>query len=115
MEVYAAALSYADYNIGRVIDAVRETGQLDNAIIIYIMGDNGASAEGTVQGTANEVGTTANGFTEDIPFLMSQYDKLGSMYNTTIIPMDGHLPWMHRSNGRSRPHLISAEHEMQWL
>ena len=80
MEVYAGALSYADYNIGRVIQAVRETGQLDNTIIIYIMGDNGASAEGTQQGTTNEVGTAANGFTEDIPFLMTQYDKLGSMY-----------------------------------
>jgi len=80
MEVYAGALSFADYNIARVIDAVRETGQLDNTIIIYIMGDNGASAEGTVQGTTNEVGTAANGFPEDMPFLMSQYDKLGSMY-----------------------------------
>ena len=80
MEVYAGALAFADYNIGRVIDAVRETGQLDNTIIIYIMGDNGASAEGTALGTTNEVGTAANGFAEDMPFLMTQYDKLGSMY-----------------------------------
>jgi arylsulfatase A-like enzyme len=79
MEVYAGALAYADYNIGRVIESVRETGQLDNTIIIYIMGDNGASPEGTVQGTTNEAGTTANGFAEDMPFLMSQYDKLGSV------------------------------------
>ncbi len=48
MEVYAGALSYADYNIGRVLEAVEKTGELDNTIIIYIMGDNGASAEGTV-------------------------------------------------------------------
>jgi arylsulfatase len=80
MEVYAGALSYADYNIARVIDAVRETGELDNTIIIYIMGDNGASAEGTIQGTTNEIGTAANGFAEDMPFMMSQYDKLGSKY-----------------------------------
>ena len=80
MEVYAGALSYADYNIGRVIDAVEKTGQLDNTIIIYIMGDNGASAEGTVQGTTNEVATAANGVTESIPFLLSQMDKLGSKY-----------------------------------
>ena len=80
MEVYAGALSFADYNIGRVISAVEETGQLDNTVIIYIMGDNGASAEGTEQGTTNEVGTSGNGFAEDIPFLMSQMDKLGSMY-----------------------------------
>ncbi len=80
MEVYAGALAYADYNIGRVIGAVEETGQLDNTIVIYIMGDNGASAEGTEQGTTNEVGTSGNGFAEDMPFLMSQMDKLGSMY-----------------------------------
>jgi len=81
MEVYAGALSHADHNIGRVIEAVRETGQLDNTIIIYIMGDNGASAEGGAQGTTNEISTNVNGFAEDIPFLMTQYDKLGSMYS----------------------------------
>ena len=80
MEVYAGALSHADFEIARVINAVKETGQLDNTIIIYIMGDNGASPEGSVQGTTNEVGTAANGFAEDMPFLMSQYDKLGSKY-----------------------------------
>jgi arylsulfatase A-like enzyme len=80
MEVYAGALSYADYNIARVINAVKETGQMDNTVIIYIMGDNGASAEGSFQGTTNEVGTAGNGFTEDMKFLMSQYDKLGSKY-----------------------------------
>jgi arylsulfatase A-like enzyme len=80
MEVYAGALSYADFEIARVIDAVKETGQLDNTIIVYIMGDNGASAEGTFQGTTNEVATAANGFTEDMKFLMSQYDLLGSKY-----------------------------------
>jgi len=99
MEVYAGALSYADYNIGRVINAVRETGQLDNTIIIYIMGDNGASGEGTFQGTTNEVGTIANGFKEDMPFLMSQYDKLGSMYTYNhyaypwALAMDAPFQW----------------------
>ena len=80
MEVYAGALSYADFEIARVINAVKETGQLDNTIIVYIMGDNGASAEGTFQGTTNEVATAANGFTEDMKFLMTQYDLLGSKY-----------------------------------
>lgn len=79
MEVYAGALSYADDNIGRVIDAVAESGQLDNTIIIYIMGDNGASAEGSVQGTSNET-AQVHGAPEDIPFLLTQLDKLGSKY-----------------------------------
>jgi len=80
MEVYAGALSFADFEIARVINAVKETGQLDNTIIVYIMGDNGASAEGTFQGTTNEVATAGNGFTEDMKFLMTQYDLLGSKY-----------------------------------
>ncbi len=98
MEVYAGALSYADYNIGRVIDAVKETGQLDNTIIIYIMGDNGASAEGTGQGTTNEVGT-GGGFPEDLAFMKTQYDKLGSMYTYNhysyawALTMDAPFQW----------------------
>lgn len=78
MEVYAGALSHADYQIGRVLDAVEQTGQIDNTFVIYIMGDNGASAEGTLQGTTNEVGEAANGVTETIEYLASMIDKLGS-------------------------------------
>ncbi len=50
MAVYAGALSHADHQIGRVVDAVEELGELDNTLIIYIQGDNGASAEGSPQG-----------------------------------------------------------------
>src|SRR5262249_51074661 len=77
MEVYAGYLAFTDHNIGRVIDAIEEMGQLDNTLIIYIMGDNGPSAEGSLQGTTNEVGTAANGVPEDIPFLLSMIDKRG--------------------------------------
>ena len=45
MEVYAAALSNCDKEIGRVLDAIEATGELDNTLVIYIQGDNGASAE----------------------------------------------------------------------
>ncbi len=78
MEVYAAALAHADHEIGRVIKSVADMGQLDNTIIIYIMGDNGASAEGQMQGTSNEIGVNANGVSEDIKFLVSIMDDLGS-------------------------------------
>jgi len=54
-EVYAAYLAYTDHEIGRVIRAVEDTGQLDNTLIIYISGDNGSSPEGTPIGTPNEV------------------------------------------------------------
>jgi len=99
MEVYAGALSQADHNIGRVIDAVEATGELDNTIFIYIMGDNGASAEGTAQGTTNEVATAANGAKEDMDFLLSQYDQIGSKttYNhysyTWAHAMDAPFQW----------------------
>jgi arylsulfatase A-like enzyme len=54
-DVYAAYLAYADDEIGRVIQAVDDMGKLDNTIIIFISGDNGASAEGSEMGTWNEV------------------------------------------------------------
>jgi arylsulfatase len=59
-DVYGAYLAYADQEIGRVIQAVEDLGELDNTLIIYIGGDNGASAEGMLNGTPNEF-TTFNG------------------------------------------------------
>ncbi|MBY5420875.1 arylsulfatase [Rhizobium leguminosarum] len=59
-DVYGAYLAYADNEIGRVIQAVEDLGELDNTLIIYIGGDNGASAEGMINGTPNEF-TTFNG------------------------------------------------------
>ncbi len=53
--VYAAYLAYTDHEIGRVIQSVKDMGKLDNTLIIYISGDNGGSAEGTLLGTPNEV------------------------------------------------------------
>ncbi|HZW89476.1 MAG TPA: arylsulfatase, partial [Myxococcaceae bacterium] len=99
MEVYAGALSHADHEIGRLIDAVQETGQLDNTIVIYIMGDNGASAEGTLQGTTNEVATAANGVQESLPFLLSMIDQLGGPTTYNHYPvgwahaMDAPMQW----------------------
>jgi arylsulfatase len=59
-DVYGAYQAYADHEIGRVIQAVEDLGQLDNTLIIYISGDNGPSAEGMINGTPNEF-TTFNG------------------------------------------------------
>ena len=60
MDVYGAYLAYADHEIGRVIQEVEDLGELNNTLIIYISGDNGASAEGMLNGTPNEY-TTFNG------------------------------------------------------
>src|SRR5436190_6883373 len=54
MEVYAGYCENADRNIGRVVDAIEEMGELENTLVIYIWGDNGASMEGTLSGTFNE-------------------------------------------------------------
>jgi arylsulfatase A-like enzyme len=54
-DVYAAYLAYTDHEIGRVVQAVEDLGKLDNTLIIYISGDNGASAEGGLDGTPSEV------------------------------------------------------------
>jgi arylsulfatase len=59
-DVFGAYLAYTDNEIGRVIQAVEDMGQLDNTLIIYIAGDNGASSEGMLNGTPNEF-TTFNG------------------------------------------------------
>ncbi|HEY2475505.1 MAG TPA: arylsulfatase [Candidatus Cybelea sp.] len=99
MEVYAAALAHADYEIGRVIDAIAESGQLDNTLVIYLMGDNGASAEGSLQGTTNEVATAGNGVQEDMEFLLSMIDELGGPLTYNHYPvgwahaMDSPMQW----------------------
>jgi arylsulfatase len=99
MEVYAGALSYADDQIGRVIDEVEQSGQRDNTLIIFIMGDNGASAEGSLQGTTNEVATAGNGVKEDVPFMLSMIDELGGPMGYNHYPvgwahaMDAPMQW----------------------
>jgi len=91
MEVYAGALSHADSQIGRLLDAVEKSGQLENTLVIFIMGDNGASAEGTLQGTTNEVATAANGVKESLPFLLSMIDQLGGPLTYNHYPVG----WAH--------------------
>jgi arylsulfatase len=91
MEVYAACLAYCDQNIGRVIQAVEDAGELDNTIVIYQMGDNGASGEGTLQGLSNEVGVAVNGVKESLPFLLSIMDDLGGPLTYNHYPVG----WAH--------------------
>ena len=76
MEVYAAALAHCDHEMGRILDAIEETGQLDNTLVIYIQGDNGASAEGTPQGLLNEM-SVFNNILEDFKEVTRRMDELG--------------------------------------
>jgi len=77
MDVYGAYLAYTDYEIGRVIQAVEDLGQRDNTLIIYISGDNGASAEGMLNGTPNEF-TTFNGVQVPVKAQFLWYEFWGS-------------------------------------
>ena len=79
MEIYAGFLEQADHAAGRVIDAIDDLGVLDNTLVYYIIGDNGASAEGTVNGCFNEM-TTLNGMPglETTEFLLSKIDDFGT-------------------------------------
>ena len=55
MEVYAGFLEHTDHHVGRLIDALDDLGVLDDTLVYYIIGDNGASAEGTSNGSFNEL------------------------------------------------------------
>jgi arylsulfatase A-like enzyme len=74
-EVFAAYTAYTDYEIGRVIQHVEDMGKLDNTLIIYIDGDNGTSAEGTLSGAYNEM-TAYNGiFDAPMPLQLLHYEN----------------------------------------
>jgi arylsulfatase A-like enzyme len=76
-DVYGAYLAYADHEIGRVIQEVEDIGELDDTLIIYIGGDNGASAEGMLNGTPNEF-TTFNGIAVPVKDQFLWYPFWGS-------------------------------------
>jgi arylsulfatase len=84
-EVFAAYLAYSDNEIGRVIDEVAKQGKLDNTLIIYIEGDNGNSAEGTLVGTPNEV----------------------AMFNGVVVPVADQLKYFYDAWGTDQtyPHM----------
>ncbi len=87
-DVYAAYLAYTDHEIGRVIQAVEDMGKLDNTLIIYISGDNGASAEGSPKGTPSEV-MQFNGVELPVAAQMKFYDAWGSQYTYNHMA----VPW----------------------
>lgn len=78
MEVYAGFMEFTDHHVGRLLDSLEKLGILDDTLVYYIVGDNGASAEGTLNGAYNEM-ANFNGLAalETPEFLMARYDKLG--------------------------------------
>ena len=90
MEVYAGFLEQTDYNVGRVIDSIRKRGELDNTMVIFIAGDNGASAEGSRQGLLNEM-TFFNGVKENIADVLKRADEIGTWKTYNHYPVG----WAH--------------------
>jgi arylsulfatase A-like enzyme len=95
MEVYAGFLEHADNQVGRLIDALADLDVLDNTLVYYIIGDNGASAEGTLNGTFNEMINFNGAAALETPeFLLEHLDELGgpTSYNHYAVG------WAHAMN-----------------
>ena len=90
MEVYAAALAHCDHQMGRILDAIEAQGELDNTLVIYIQGDNGASGEGGMQGLLNEM-TIFNAIPEDFKEVLRRMDELGGPMTFNHYPVG----WAH--------------------
>ena len=104
MEVYAGYSENADHNVGRVIDAIEELGELDNTLIIWIWGDNGASMEGTVTGSFNEL-TMQNG----IPLTDEMQLQLTERYGgIDAMGCGDHGPALRRGLGMGRQHPVQV-------
>jgi arylsulfatase len=86
MENYAAYLVYADVQIGRLIDSIEKSGELDNTLIFYIVGDNGPSAEGGLEGTFNEVASLV-GYNPGLAAIINRIDQIGDPESEPHVPV----------------------------
>lgn len=93
MEVYAAYLTQTDHNVGRVLDAIEQLGQLENTLVFYIVGDNGASVEGNIGGSINEI-ASLNRIPEDLHYMLAHKDDIGTWKTVNHYP----VAWAHAMN-----------------
>lgn len=76
MEAFAGMLAHTDAQVGRVVDSIKELGEWENTLFVYIVGDNGASGEGTIHGAWNEIAGFSGG--EDPEWLLAHIDDIGT-------------------------------------
>ena len=131
MEIYAGFMEYTDHYVGLLLDSLRTTGLLDDTLVFLIIGDNGASAEGTLNGTYNEMINFNGAAAIETPeFLMERLDKLGGpeSYNHYAVgwahAMDTPYQWTkqvasHWGGTRNGtivhwPKRIKAKGELRW-
>lgn len=86
MEVFAGFMAQADHEMGRIIDAFRETGQLENTLVIFIAGDNGASLEGSLDGTDN-IMELVNGINTPAAEVLKHLDQIGGPQSNPHYPV----------------------------
>lgn len=77
MELYAAFLEHTDDEVGRLVDRLQQLEQLDNTLVLYMIGDNGASAEGGIEGAFNYL-ANLNGYQSGTEELVERFDELGT-------------------------------------
>jgi len=85
MEIYCAYLEQADYNVGRVLQSIEDMGQLDNTLVVYIVGDNGAASEGGIHGKYNDL-TILSMIDETPEAILSHKDELGTWKANNSVP-----------------------------
>ncbi|CAN5327342.1 arylsulfatase AtsD [soil metagenome] len=86
MENYAAYMAYTDDQVGRYIDSLAQAGELDNTLVMYIVGDNGPSAEGGLEGTFNEVASLL-GFNPGLASITKRIDQIGGPESEPHVPV----------------------------
>jgi arylsulfatase A-like enzyme len=96
MEIYAGYLTYTDHEVGRLVGYLKQSGQLDNTLVFVIIGDNGASKEGTVHGVINPKKNSAKLVAEDtyLKTNLDDIDDIGTPQATTNYP----LGWAQAAN-----------------
>ncbi|WP_157220646.1 arylsulfatase [Flavisphingomonas formosensis] len=101
MEAYAASLAFADHEIGRVVQSLKDSGQFDNTLIVYIQGDNGASAEGSFDGKLYEQ-SALSGAQETIDYVDAHVEDIGTRKAYNLNPggwgwaLNAPFPWAKR-------------------
>ena len=86
MEAYAGFTEHADVQVGRFVDALEDRGVLDDTLFIYILGDNGASGEGGIEGTLREH-LVGHGFADETAHAAENLDRLGDASTYAIYPV----------------------------
>jgi arylsulfatase A-like enzyme len=85
METYAGFAEHADCQVGRLIDVIDEIGVLDNTLVLYLLGDNGASGEGGIEGTIREH-LIGHGFVDDVDDMDAALDRIGDPTTYALYP-----------------------------